>query len=87
MNVCRRARHPGKAVGGTFPEAQARADWTQAHVESLPSTTTAPAFPPGTTAQTRYTQFFQGAFTTSSGQRGTFTGPWTPVLSHNSHAV
>ncbi len=64
-------------LGGTFPAAQARADWTQAHVESLPGTTTAPAFPPGATAQTRYTQFFQGAFTTEAGNRGTFSGPWT----------
>lgn len=57
--------------GGTFRWAQAQADWTAAH---LAGAATAPV--PSTLVKVRDTQFFQGAFTTQSGQRGTFSGPW-----------
>ena len=37
---------------------------------------------PAPSQDVRITQFFQGAFTTANGQRGTFSGPWTlnPVI-------
>lgn len=54
----------------TYTDAQALADWTTAAENVLPS--------PGIPAENnRDTQFFQGRFTTTSGARGTFKGPWT----------
>jgi hypothetical protein len=55
-------------AGPVYTDAQALADWT--------TDTTQPA-PVGTDPKTRDTQFFQGRFTTSTGVRGTFKGPWT----------
>jgi hypothetical protein len=55
------------ANGPVYTTAQALTDWSY----SLP-TTPAPASQTG-----RVTQFLQGRFTTASGQRGTFAGPWT----------
>jgi hypothetical protein len=56
-----------------FTQAQAVADWTMTHTESKGAH---PA--PGTPgSRSRYVQFRQGAFTTATGQRGTFCGPWT----------
>ena len=54
--------------GPVYTTAVALADW------SLTTTRPAPAVPP---ANSRVTQFFQGRFTTLSGQQGTFNGPWT----------
>ncbi len=65
----------GSIVGKTFgvhgpvyTSAVAAADWT------LTRTRPQPARP---VANTRWTQFLQGRFTTLSGQAGTFAGPWT----------
>jgi hypothetical protein len=58
-------------LGGTFPEAEALDDWSLAHAEGAG---TKPALG---LVKTRQTQFFQGAFTTEAGNRGTFSGPWT----------
>ncbi len=54
--------------GPIYTTAVALADW------SLTTTRPAPAVP---LANSRVTQFFQGRFTTLSGQQGTFNGPWT----------
>jgi hypothetical protein len=54
--------------GPVYTTAVALADW------SLTTTSPAPAVP---LANSRVTQFFQGRFTTLSGQQGTFNGPWT----------
>jgi hypothetical protein len=59
-------------IGPTYPRAQAVADWTTA-VENGASKPQ-PAVPAG---KGRISQFFQGRFTTLSGQGGTFAGPWT----------
>ena len=55
-----------------YTSAVAVADWTTA-IEGG-EISTAPTTP---TAKVRDTQFFQGRFTTASGQQGTFQGPWT----------
>jgi hypothetical protein len=60
-------------TGPVYTQAQALADWTIDHASS-PATLAAPATPP---AKVRDAQFFQGRFTTLSGQMGTFSGPWT----------
>jgi Peptidase A4 family len=54
--------------GPVYTSAQALADWSD--TDASPPVTT-PA------ANTRVAQFLQGRFTTASGQRGTFEGPWT----------
>jgi hypothetical protein len=56
-----------RALGPIYTQAYALTDWSL----SLPATPVQP------TASTRMTQFLQGRFTTASGQRGTFEGPWT----------
>ena len=56
--------------GPVYADAQALADWTTDTSQPAPVNT-------GAEPKTRDTQFFQGRFTTSSGVRGTFTGPWT----------
>lgn len=58
--------------GSVYTKAQAVADWTSA--VAADGTTPLPATP---SAAAHVTQFFQGRFTTLSGQRGTFDGPWT----------
>jgi hypothetical protein len=58
--------------GPAYAQAQALADWTTA-IENGASKPQ-PAVPP---AKGRVSQFFQGRFTTASGQEGTFSGPWT----------
>jgi hypothetical protein len=55
------------AHGPTYTEAQALADWTL----STPSQPGQPLL-----VNRRVTQFLQGRFTTLSGDRGTFSGPW-----------
>lgn len=60
-------------LGAVFTEAEALTDWTSTHGEG---TATAPIL---ALVKTRQAQFFQGAFTTSTGQRGTFKGPWTLI--------
>jgi hypothetical protein len=59
-------------TGPVYSDAQALTDWTTAvqndSDEPLPAV-------PG--AKTRDTQFVNGRFTTVTGQRGTFNGPWT----------
>ncbi len=59
-------------TGPVYTRAQALADWTTAaeNGASKPQ----PAVP---TSKVRDSQFFQGRFTTTSGQQGTFAGPWT----------
>jgi len=59
-------------TGPTYTRAQALADWTTAIENGAAAPE--PAVPG---AKTRDTQFFQGRFTTTSGARGTFNGPWT----------
>jgi hypothetical protein len=58
--------------GPAYTQAQALADWTTS-IENG-AIKPQPSVPP---AQERVSQFFQGQFTTLSGQRGTFAGPWT----------
>jgi hypothetical protein len=53
--------------GSVYTTAVALADWL------FTNTSPIPVAPP---ANTRLTQFFQGRFTTLSGQQGTFNGPW-----------
>jgi hypothetical protein len=55
------------AHGAVYTEAAALSDWEF----STPSSPLQPLF-----INRRVTQFFQGRFTTQSGQRGTFYGPW-----------
>jgi hypothetical protein len=69
----------GTTYNNTFPvsgpmytRAQAVADWTTA-VENG-ATKPQPAVP---ASKGRVSQFFEGQFTTASGQQGTFAGPWT----------
>ena len=52
---------------GVFTQAGALADWA-----GVPSVTPMPA------PQVSVTRFLSGAITTTAGQRGVFTGPWTP---------
>jgi hypothetical protein len=52
--------------GSIYTAAVAVADWTDFGLG-----------PDAPVANTRLTQFFQGRFTTLSGQQGTFNGPWT----------
>jgi hypothetical protein len=59
-------------TGPTYTRAQALADWTTD--EDNGGSQPAPASP---SSKVRDTQFFQGRFTTTSGARGTFNGPWT----------
>jgi hypothetical protein len=59
-------------TGPTYTKAQAVADWTTAIENGAAAPE--PAVP---AAKVRDSQFFQGRFTTSSGQQGTFNGPWT----------
>jgi hypothetical protein len=54
--------------GPVYTVAEAFADWS--------GTTTSPE-PTTPAVTTRVSQFLQGRFTTASGQRGTFEGPWT----------
>jgi hypothetical protein len=56
-----------RALGPIYTQAYALTDWSF----SFPGTPVQPA------VSTRMTQFLQGRFTTASGQRGTFEGPWT----------
>jgi hypothetical protein len=58
--------------GPTYTKAQALADWTTVAESGAPLPE--PAVP---SVKVRDTQFFQGRFTTLSGARGTFSGPWT----------
>jgi hypothetical protein len=58
--------------GLTYTKAQAVQDFTET-VENG-GAQPAPAVP---SAKVRDTQFFQGRFTTTSGAKGTFNGPWT----------
>ncbi len=53
--------------GSVYTTAVAMADWLFTGTSPIP---TVPL------ANTRLTQFFQGRFTTLSGQQATFTGPW-----------
>jgi hypothetical protein len=55
--------------GAVYPRAQAVADWTAA--------TTKPQPQPPASGKVRDAQVLEGRFTTLSGQRGTFAGPWT----------
>jgi hypothetical protein len=57
--------------GPVYTDAQAFADWT-ADLGTPPN----PA-PPSSGEKVRDTQFLQGRFTTLSGARGTFAGPWS----------
>jgi hypothetical protein len=59
-------------TGPVYTRAQALADWTTA-VENGASKPQ-PRVP---ASKVRVSQFFQGRFTTLSGQGGTFAGPWT----------
>jgi hypothetical protein len=59
-------------TGPVYTRAQALADWTTA-IENGASKPQ-PRVP---TSKGRISQFFQGRFTTASGQEGTFAGPWT----------
>jgi hypothetical protein len=52
------------AGGPVYHRAYALADWSLSSV-------------PGVIQNTRVSQFLQGRFTTASGHRGTFEGPWT----------
>jgi hypothetical protein len=68
----------GTAINTTVPvcspvytDAQALADWTGAAEDATP----APVAP--SPDKVRVTQFFQGRFTTLSGNQGTFKGPWS----------
>jgi len=61
-------------AGPVYTKAQALGDWTTA---VLNGGTDDPAMPDVPAAKIRDTQFFQGRFTTASGVRGTFSGPWT----------
>jgi hypothetical protein len=54
------------AAGQVYSQAQALADWTDSD----------PAGPPAVPVASRVTQFLRGEFTTLSGQRATFAGPW-----------
>lgn len=58
-------------TGPVYTKAQALADWTTAIENGAPAPE--PSVP---TSKTRVTQFFQGRFTTVSGDMGTFNGPW-----------
>ncbi len=55
----------------TYIRAQALADWAWAEVNSGSPQPVAPF------VKTRDTQFMEGRFTTTSGAKGTFSGPWT----------
>ena len=59
-------------TGPVYPRAQAVADWTTAILNG--ASRPQPAVP---SDKGRVSQFFQGRFTTLSGQQGTFSGPWT----------
>jgi hypothetical protein len=65
--------------GPVYSKATAVADWTTAVINSGggPGVGDDLAMPDVPAAKIRDTQFFQGRFTTSSGVRGTFSGPWT----------
>jgi hypothetical protein len=77
------------AGGAVFNHAAALADWSGcptpavnppaalqcANADSMTATPVPGAVPGGT--QKRVTQFQAGGFTTASGQRGSFVGPWT----------
>jgi hypothetical protein len=54
--------------GPVYTAAQALADWSDTDASPIPVTPL---------ASTRLAQFRQGRFTTLSGARGTFEGPWT----------
>jgi hypothetical protein len=58
-------------TGPTYTRAYALADWTTAMENG--GSKPLPAIPSG---KTRDTQFFNGRFTTTSGAKGTFNGPW-----------
>jgi hypothetical protein len=60
--------------GPVYAKATAVADWTTAVINGGADD---PAMPDVPAAKIRDTQFFQGRFTTTSGARGTFSGPWT----------
>jgi hypothetical protein len=61
-----------RVTGPVYTRAQALGDWTTAleNGASQPE----PTVPDN---KRRVSQFFQGRFTTASGQQGTFAGPWT----------
>jgi hypothetical protein len=64
-------------LGAVFDYAVALADYS---VSDLGGTPARPGLDPGPApgaADLRITQFRQGAWTTTSGDRGTFAGPWT----------
>jgi hypothetical protein len=61
-------------TGPTYSRAQALADWTTTNETAGTAPLPEPSVP---AAKIRDTQFFQGRFTTLSGNRGTFNGPWT----------
>jgi hypothetical protein len=58
-------------TGPVYTRAQALADWTT----TIENDSGEP-WPPVPSSKVRDSQFFQGRFTTSSGQTGTFRGPW-----------
>jgi hypothetical protein len=66
-------QHVLGAANLAYTSAMAVADYTTT-VESPGSATPLPAVP---TSKVRDSQFFQGRFTTVSGAKGTFSGPWT----------
>ena len=60
------------AHGAVFTHAAAMADYSGCAIADCPNGPVPTAAP---TQDVRITQFFQGAFTTANGQRGTFSGP------------
>jgi hypothetical protein len=65
-------------TGTPYTEAEAIGDWRYAQ-PTLHFTLPVDNRPAVVASDTRQTQFFDGRFTTQSGQRGTFKGPWTLV--------
>jgi hypothetical protein len=55
--------------GAVYPRAQAVAGWSTVTAKPQPR--------PPAPGEVRDAQFLEGRFTTLSGQRGTFAGPWT----------
>ena len=60
-------------TGPVYTQAQAVADWTT-DITNDEAAQPQPAVP---SVKTRDAQFYQGRFTTVSGAKGTFSGPWT----------
>jgi hypothetical protein len=70
-------------AGSAYTEAEAQASWVYPQPASVTGppvhTHITPVMPTNPSGDTRLTQFLDGRFTTQSGQRGTFKGPWTLV--------